>query len=373
MKKILINGINAKSGGGKSILINYLKLLQNEKSDLYYFTSPNDEEFKKFQASNIKLIKLNSIFKNQFLLIFTYYFLLKILIKIKNIDIVFNQGDLIIPTNIKQYYLFDWPYAIYPESIVWKKMTVKSKMVRKIKLYFFKKEIHKPNKILCQTKTAKKRLENLYFSNNILVIPNAVSLDNLKKENFSFKFKKIHKKNYNMLYLTYYYPHKNLEILLDVAEKIKKQNLSIKIYITISNEQGHGAKKILKHIRNNSLEKILVNLGPIPMEKVPSLYNQCDALIMPTLLESFSGTYVEAMFHSKTIFTSGYDFAKDVCGNSAFYFDPLNSDNIFEIIKKNYMNPDKQKELHDNGIKRLKQMNDWNKTFNEYQKVIKNG
>ena len=37
------------------------------------------------------------------------------------------------------------------------------------------------------------------------------------------------------------------------------------------------------------------------------------------------------------------------------------------------MNPDKQKELHDNGIKRLKQMNDWNKTFNEYQKVIKNG
>ena len=73
--KILINGINAKSGGGKGILINYLKLLQNEKSDLYYFTSPNDEEFKKFQASNIKLIKLNSIFKNQFLLILLIIFI----------------------------------------------------------------------------------------------------------------------------------------------------------------------------------------------------------------------------------------------------------------------------------------------------------
>ena len=48
-------------------------------------------------------------------------------------------------------------------------MTVKSKMVRKIN-FIFKKEIHKPNKILCQTKTAKKRLENLYFSNNILII-----------------------------------------------------------------------------------------------------------------------------------------------------------------------------------------------------------
>jgi glycosyltransferase involved in cell wall biosynthesis len=77
------------------------------------------------------------------------------------------------------------------------------------------------------------------------------------------------------------------------------------------------------------------------------------------------------MFHNKTIFTSNYDFAKDVCGNCALYFDPLNPDDIFNIIKKNYDNPIKLKDLQKKGVKRLEKMNDWNKTFNQYQKVIK--
>ena len=51
-------------------------------------------------------------------------------------------------------------------------------------------------------------------------------------------------------------------------------------------------------------------------------------MILPTLLESFSATYIEAMFHGKTILTSDLDFARDVCGEAAFYFDPLNPQSI---------------------------------------------
>jgi len=58
MKTILINGINSKTGGGKSILINYLKLLKNQNENFYYFISPEDSEFKKYETSYIKLIKI---------------------------------------------------------------------------------------------------------------------------------------------------------------------------------------------------------------------------------------------------------------------------------------------------------------------------
>ena len=77
MNKILINGVNTKAGGGKSILVNYLILLKNEKQDFYYFTSPDDEEFEKYETSHLKLIRIPSLLKESHLIIFTYYFLLR--------------------------------------------------------------------------------------------------------------------------------------------------------------------------------------------------------------------------------------------------------------------------------------------------------
>ena len=38
------------------------------------------------------------------------------------------------------------------------------------------------------------------------------------------------------------------------------------------------------------------------------------------------------MFHGKTILTSDLDFARDVCGEAAFYFDPLNPQSIVEAM-----------------------------------------
>ena len=54
---------------------------------------------------------------------------------------------------------------------------------------------------------------------------------------------------------------------------------------------------------------------------------------MPTLLESFSGTYVESMYFEKPILTSDLDFAKEICGNGAIYFNPFNTQEQLDAIK----------------------------------------
>ena len=68
------------------------------------------------------------------------------------------------------------------------------------------------------------------------------------------------------------------------------------------------------------------------MEFVPSLYNQVDCLFLPSLLESFSGTYVEAMYYGLPIATSNLPFATSVCSDSAVYFDPLDCKDIFSCL-----------------------------------------
>jgi len=84
---------------------------------------------------------------------------------------------------------------------------------------------------------------------------------------------------------------------------------------------------------------MIENIGPIHQESLGAYFRNMDALIMPTLLESFSGSYLEAMHFGLPILTSDLDFAHEVCGESVIYFDPWNVETIKDAILKLKSNP----------------------------------
>lgn len=365
MKNIFINGFNAKSGGGKSILNNLLKLLPSQYN--YFVLTPNKKDYLYYENDFIKIVEINKIYKKQMLFPIVYEIILPKFIKLLNVDIVFNLADIPIATKKKQVFLFDWPYAVYPESKVWQIMDFKSLLVRKVKLYLFKKNLIYIDKMIAQTEAMKNRLEKVYNLKDIDVVANAVSLENLDGGEY---------KDFNLidgiklLYLTVYYPHKNLEIFIPLAKTIKEKKLDFKIIITISPNQHKKSKELLENIKKEKLENIIINIGPVEMKNVPSLYKQCDGLLMPTLLESFSGTYVEAMYHKKTIFTSNFDFAKVVCKDIAFYFNPFDENNILDTLIKAYKNDDLIKEKIKKGFELVNNMDTWEETTKKYLKII---
>ncbi len=368
MVNIFINGLNLKTGGGRSILNNYLKLLNKNKiKDNYIVLTPCKKEYDRYSSEFIEIIDIDSMYKKQILYPYVNSFILPKIIRGRNIDILLNFSDIPMPTNIKQVFLFDWAYAVYPESIVWKMMDFRSFLVKKTKNYFFKRYLGYIDVFLAQTMAMKTRLENIYNIHNIEIMPNAVSLENMESNHY-FDFSLPEGKK--LLYLTYYYRHKNLEVFIPLAKKIKKDDWDYKIIITIDESQNILAKKFLNKIREDNLSDIIINIGPVDMKEVPSLYKQCDALLMPTLLESFSGTYVEAMFHKIPIFTSNYDFAKAVCGNAAFYFEPFDSSNILKVLNEAFSNKDKISKKVDNGSNILNKMYTWDDVFNKYKLII---
>ena len=367
MANIFIHGLNSKSGGGKSILDNYLKLLvKSDLKDNYFILTPNKKEYEKYANDFITIVDIDELYKKLYMVFIRYEFILPKLVKELNIDIIFNLSDVPIKAkNIKQIFLFDWPYAVYPESIVWKKMDRFSAFERKLKLYFFKKYLPFVTTMIAQTQTIKKRLSDIYGLENIKIVPNAVSLDNMDGGIY---------KDFNLpdgiklLYLCVYFPHKNLEIFIPLAKKIKEQNLDFKIIITIDESQHIRVKPLLDKIKEENLNDIIINIGPVKMENVPSLYKQCDGLLMPTLLESFSGTYVEAMYHKIPIFTSDIDFAHDVCKNSAFYFNPLDPDDILKNLTNAF--PNNITTNIENGSIILKKFRGWDEVINLIVKII---
>jgi glycosyltransferase involved in cell wall biosynthesis len=101
-------------------------------------------------------------------------------------------------------------------------------------------------------------------------------------------------------------------------------------------------------------------VGPVEQEELHAYYGNCGGLILPTLLESFSGTYLEAMQFKCPILTSDLDFAHDVCGPAARYFDPFDTSSIRDAILELMKTPARRDELVQAGVERRRTyVRDW--------------
>jgi glycosyltransferase involved in cell wall biosynthesis len=131
---------------------------------------------------------------------------------------------------------------------------------------------------------------------------------------------------FTLLTISANYPHKNLNIVPQVVKylKINYPNFSFRFLMTI--DEGS--------LQEGQSDAILY-LGKINVNQCPPLYNEADAVFLPTLLECFTATYPEAMRMSKPILTSNLNFAKGLCDKAAVYFDPLDvrsiGDSIFSL------------------------------------------
>jgi len=362
MARILVIGVSAKSAGGKSILKNFLEILCSRKSNhSWLFLVPNLDEFKGMCSVNARFYECSILSKQLFLPI-TFSLILPQYARIFKSDVILNLADIPIPTKTPQLFLFDWSYAAYPNSKAWKLGSSSSILKRKLKFFFFKRYLKYIDILAAQGSAVASRLSKLYNFKDIPIIPNAVSTQNLNSNHqHDFKIKG----SYKLLCLSFYYSHKNIEILLPVAKLIKEHGLDWKIIITIDSCQEIGARSLLKKVTQQNLEQIIINVGPVAMGNVPSLYRQCDALLLPTLLESFSGTYVEALYHEKPIFTSNLEFAKDVCNDSAWYFDPNDANDIFEVLKTGIGCPERRLMKIESGNNLLNGMCTWESVFDK--------
>ena len=145
------------------------------------------------------------------------------------------------------------------------------------------------------------------------------------------------------------------------------------IVTTISPEQHPDAAAFIDTVYEKDLGSIILNLGPVPMDEVPGVYQSTDGLLLPTLLESFSGTYVDAMHHGKPVFTSDRDFARDVCGDAGFYFNPLDPKDILRVIDGAFENDSLRREKLTMGKERVKEFPDWNEVARMYLDLARAG
>lgn len=231
----------------------------------------------------------------------------------------------------------------------------------------------KANSWVVEAENAKRGLGNRLFcpSQRIHVVPNTCGSHYLKAQTQVRRPALTGK--IRLLCLSAYYKHKNLEFVPLIARALLAQRpaLDFEFVLTLRNDDAHWTR-INELARRIGTERQVVNVGPVPTQNGPALYESCHMSILPSLLETFSANYPEAMAMARPIVTSDLDFARAVCGDAAIYFNPEDADDAAGAILRLVDSESLWLQQVSNGERALKRLPTSREKYSDYRSIIEN-
>jgi len=171
------------------------------------------------------------------------------------------------------------------------------------------------------------------------------------------------------LYVGNAYPHKNLKRLIAAFQKFKSESSDKETKLILVGRKDYFYIKLEDFISKNNLNNIQI-IYTADDSLLSYLYKNAIALIVPSLMEGFGLTAVEAMSNGCLVLASDIPALKEVCLDSAIYFDPYSIEDIKEKIKLVCLNDSKYdiKTMVEKGISRASNFS-WEKMTEETLKI----
>ena len=351
--RLLINTASTFKGGGVQVAKSFIE----ECKEL------NKHEYFVVLGENIS----KSINKDSFPENFTFYetpfrpatkvfswsshnFFLKIIEKECKPDVVFTStGPSYWRPKVKHVIGYNLPHYVYSDSPYFQIIPLKRKLWWKAMKIYAKYILKRDaDALVVQTDDVNERVKFFLSKKSVFTVSNTISEHYLSPKKVVKKLLAKLKNQFRFLTLSAWYPHKNLSIIPKVLDiLIEKGHTNIVFVVTlpkIDEAKLHLADKYKGQ---------LLNIGPVKVEEGASLYQECDAMFLPTLLECFSASYAEAMQLKKPIITSDMGFAHTVCKDAALYVNPMDADDIALKIIALSTSYELQQDLVTRGVKRL--------------------
>ena len=239
---------------------------------------------------------------------------------------------------------------------------------------FFKKHLHfyyfkrDADYFVVQTDDVNQRVRKSLKTDKILTVTNTASSFYSNWESYPAKLPVKEQSVFRLLTISSYYGHKNLEIIPLVLDELKQRGINhVEFVLTLKQEDFN------KHIGKNFG---IHNIGPIKPAECPSLYQECDAMFLPTLAECFSASYPEAMSMERPIITTDLGFAHSICGDAALYYEAKNPQAAADEIERLISDINLQRNLTTKGKEQLKTFDSPQERARKYielcEKLVKN-
>ncbi len=139
-------------------------------------------------------------------------------------------------------------------------------------------------------------------------------------------------KGFNFLYVASAEPHKNHRRLIKAWAILAQENLFPNLCLTIKDDSEPDLMEFIDQVKKEHSLRITNSYAESPIE-LNRLYEQSDALIYPSTLESFGLPLIEARAHGLPVIASELDFVRDVVDPEES-FDPASPVSIARAVKR---------------------------------------
>jgi hypothetical protein len=327
--RIVFNMVNLHTGGGNRIAKNLLWSLDNHPEHEYLTIIPDDKGFDYIlNRKTVPCTVIRKPHRKTSFLSRLWFDNITLPRHVKNF-----KGDILISlTNISTFFpavphilLFHHPHFVYPESTYYRIIGPLERFRKMLEKVCFRLTLKGTAVTVVQTPVSGDRLLRFYHRwispEKVTVIPHAaIPITPEPSRSFPYDYQN------DVLYIfspTRYYPHKNLELLGAIAEKLHEKGIGgIKFLITLNPSHDIRGARFLKTISRPPLSDYFDNLGFVPTECLEDIYRHSHVVIVQSILESQSFSYLEALHFHKPIMTTDMDFAHVVCGTAARYLSP---------------------------------------------------
>lgn len=375
--RILINVVNARNvGGGLQVVHNFLLGTQKYKipNVTWYYAVSNcldeiylDRDFKEKADDRYYVFPNQPDFLGSYLRVRSQ---LKALERNISPDVVYTiLGPSYFSFKSKEVMRFVHPWVVTSNPYAWSTLSGKAKVKMKLHIMLIKALLKRTKYIVTQTETVKNglindlnmRAENIRVVNNVLpAIYSSLDNSSLAVDDEWIEIPAIGGG-----------AHKNLDIIPDILNilEVKYGITNYRFHITLP--KTSSVLPIIETKANTfGVSDRIINHGNLKQNDLATLYRKSKICFLPSVLEVFSASTIEAMyFHLPTVATN-LSFNTEVFGDACLYYTPKEAEEATKQIIKAVTDDEIRKTLIENMAHQILKFNSFEKYFNDTVKFL---
>ncbi|MEX2164805.1 MAG: glycosyltransferase [Sulfuricaulis sp.] len=178
-------------------------------------------------------------------------------------------------------------------------------------------------------------------------------------------------KGIKLLFPAHAAAHKGFDVLFQMLARLKSDDVEFCLFTIVARDDWpEGVENFERTVSELGLTDQVIFLGRVPQHQMGQLYALCDLMVYPSLCESFGFSMIEAMGHGLPIVAADTAINREMCGEGALYYSPLDAAagalTIKEALSSNVL-----QHLREGGSRRLTSFDwSWKRYAQEFVDMI---
>lgn len=372
--KILINTISTKrhSGGAFQISQNFmLKSLEHSDVEWFYITSQDvddaiGEKFEALRGERYFAFPTQPDYRGSYKQVKKQVAELEAKI----------QPDVVYSITAPSYFTFKTrevmrftnPWVTHPNKYSWSTLSFLPKMKQKLYCLNQKRLMKAAYAFVTQTETTKKGIMRITgkLTEKVCVVNNVLpgvfkTMDNTPIVEDDW---------INVACVGAPVPHKNMDIIPNVIAELAKLGIeNVRFHTTIPVDNPMMAK-VVDRCAELGYKERLINHGRVSQKELGEMYRRCQLCFLPTLLEVFSASTVEAMYFNLPIIATDFPFNTEVLADACLYYEPKNAKDAAKQLAKMIADKELQATMRERMARQLAIYGDYDAHFNAIKEYL---